>query len=212
MAQCRDCGDEVKFLARRCKPCQTKFEDALVAERAQAAKDAEEEAKELSSRQEEMALQQYEQSFTNVFDKFEARQEIRSVNFKTNGAEFQIGCVVNENKQTYWLICVHKGEDWFWLSDNRTILLFEDGSRFVQDHDVLKDTNVTTNWADQVICLEEHHVDISETIPKFVELYDKAVAEGSHAGVDVKIGAGNYHLAMDFVRAVKAVANLASKS
>jgi hypothetical protein len=211
MAKCRDCGDEVKFLARRCKPCQTKFEDALVAERAQAALDAEQQAKIQGRHQEEMALEQYEQSFTNVFDKFENRKEIRSVNFKTNGAEFQVGCVASGTDETYWLICVHKGEDWFWLSNNRTILLFEDGFRFVQDHDVLKDTNVTTNWADQVICIEEHHVDISDTIPKFVEIYDKAVAEGSLAGVDIKIGAGNYNLAMDFVRAVKAVANLASR-
>lgn len=205
MAACIDCGEAAKFLAKRCAKCQEKHNAEVEQQLEIAARDAAKLEAERAIAGEADSLISTKDSLSYTFDKFENRHEIDGPIFKSNRTDFKAAAVLIDEQSFVWLICYHKVPDWIWLHDNRTILLLETGSRFVLDHGILKDTQVGTDWADNVVCAEEHHIDISEFVPEIVKAYEAASQAGKQSELEVKIGSQQYTLGMDFLRTVTAI-------
>jgi hypothetical protein len=206
MAVCKDCGAQVGFMKKRCATCQEKFdaEQKVLAE--QKAAEAVAAAEKRAIDGEEAAFANAKSALGTTFDKFEGRSEIVSPTFKVNAAQFD---ALHTGEKMWHLRIVHKPTDWQWLGDNRTIILFADGSKLVQEHGGLVDTEVTTDIWDNVVCQEEHHVNIAEAIPYFVSHYETH-KYGAHPAVQMRIGRLEYPLSFEFVRSVAAMAAVAA--
>ena len=205
MAACIDCGEAAKFLSKRCANCQEKHIQAVEEKLAASAEEMRKLEFERSISGEAEALASTKASLSYTYDKFENRHEIDGPIFKSNRTDFKAAAVVIDGASFVWLIGYHKVPDWIWLNDNRTILLLETGARFVLDHGMLKDTQVGTDWADNVVCAEEHHIDISEFVPEIVKAYEASSKAGKQSELEVKIGSQLYTLEMDFLRTVTAI-------
>jgi hypothetical protein len=205
MAACIDCGEAAKFLSKRCANCQEKHNQEVEKQRAADAEVARKLEFERSISGEADALASAKSGLSYTFDKFENRHEIDGPIFKSNRTDFKAAAVVIDGEACFWLIGYHKVPDWIWLNDNRTILLLESGARFVLDHGLLKDTQVGTDWADNVVCAEEHHIDFTSFVPEIVKIYEEASQTGKQSELEVKIGSQQYTLGMDFLRTVTAI-------
>jgi hypothetical protein len=201
LAVCRDCGTQVGFLKKRCASCQDVFDKQQEAERAAQAEKAAQEAQAQRIAFEASEFESAKRRIDQTFDKFEGTSSLTSPNFKVSGAQFDIVCT---NGSHWYMRIWHKPMDWQWLHNNRTIILFDDGSKLVQNHGTLFATDVGQNGWDQVIVYEELHVTLSKAVPFFIAQYE-AKKNGTHGPVDMRIGTYEYPLSFEVVRTVVAM-------
>lgn len=139
-----------------------------------------------------------------TFDRMENKRQATSGSHRIARGSIFFACV---NKSYYWMIASQAVDDWQWLENNRTIILFPDDVRFIQDHTSLNKTDVDTDAWNQVKCHEELHVDISEAVPKIVECYEERIASGSELYLPLRIGTSDMNLTSAMVRDIVALAH-----
>lgn len=210
MAKCKDCSTDIGFLKKRCEPCDAKYKAAESERRAEAQRLAAEEAKVAGSKREAEAFEQAKANLTVTWDKFEQKGNISGHEFKpTYGpVKLKFSCV---NKKTWWLVATQSQDDWDWLENNRTIILFDEDTRFIQEHGQLRATDVYTNWNDNVKCYEEHHVDITESIPSFLKFYEENKLDSPNATVMLRIGRLEFAIPLKEIRTIAAMAAKAAE-
>jgi hypothetical protein len=210
MAKCKDCATDIGFLKKRCQACETIFKRAEAVRHAQEREAADEAERVAGIRREDSSLMSARAGLSITHDKFEDKSSIDSPSFQSGhgAATMRFSCV---NGKFYWLVASHKAPDWMWLNNNRTILLFPDGSRTIQDHDSLRATDVSTDVWDQVQCYEELHVDVTAAVPFFTELYEENRYEGPNPYVEMRIGPYEYSIPFDQVRQVMAMSQVAEE-
>lgn len=204
MAKCKDCSTEIGFLKKRCASCDEKFKAAEAERKAKEAEIAAEQAKLNSEKREFEAFEHAKANLSQTWDKFEQKGNIAG-NFFSVGygnAKFKFSCV---NKAAWWLVATQSQDDWDWLENNRTIILFDDDSRFVQDHGQLRGTDVGTNWADQVKCFEELHVNITSAIPSLLKFYEDHKISSDYATLPLRIGQHEYAIPFKEIRTIAAM-------
>lgn len=206
MAKCKDCSAEIGFLKKRCPDCDAKFKAEEAAKRAEQAELDRVAAEESRKKIEDSRFESSKKNLNVTWDKFENKSSISGHPFKESAATLTFSCV---NNAYYWLVATQRQPDWDWLENNRSILLFEDGSRFIQDHDSLRATDVTTNWADEVVCYEELHIEVTESIPTFVTFYEENRYKSYAPPVLLRIGGHEYQIPFDAVRELVAIQSTA---
>jgi hypothetical protein len=211
MAKCKDCSTEVGFLKKRCEACDQKYKELVSEQKEQAAFQAAEKSKADSHEREKRKIEQAKANLNKSWDKFEQKGEISGPTFKPSyaDAKFQFSCI---NNKTWWLTATHSQDDWEWLDNNRTIILFDDDSRFIQEHTDLRGSDVYTNWSDDVKCYEEHHIDITDAVPSFVEFYETNKWSDENATVPIKIGRNEYRIELKHIRTIAAMASAIEES
>lgn len=201
MAACKDCGTQISFMAKRCDACKVKF-DAMQAERN--ARDAEERQKAAAQQwldREAAALKSAVSALDVTHDRMENKRQAFTPRYRSlNGIASVRFAVVNDTY--YWMIATQRKPDWDWLENNRTIILFPDESRFVQDHGSLNESDVQTDTWNNVVCYEELHVNITDAVPYFVDTYSNAVAQGRETYIPIRIGRTDAHLLFESIRDV----------
>lgn len=210
MAKCKDCSAEIGFLKKRCASCEEKFKAAEVERKAHEEKIATEQAKLAAEKRELDAIERAKANLSQTWDKFEQKGNIEAKTFKSEygDAKFQFSCV---NKKTWWLVATQSQDDWDWLENNRTIILFDEDNRFIQDHGQLRSTDVGTNWADQVKCFEEHHINITSAIPYFLNFYEDNKLGSEYVGVPLRIGRHEYKIPLKEIRSIAAISAVISE-
>lgn len=204
MAKCKDCSTDIGFLKKRCESCDAKFKAAEQERKAKEAEIAAEKAKLDAQQREVNVLAAAKNNLDISWDKFENKGEMTGHKFKSayGNVEMNFACV---NQKTWWLIASQSVDDWDWLENNRTIILFDEETRFIQDHDSLRSTDVYTNWADNVKCYEEHHIDITEAIPSFLEFYEANKYDSDFAHVPMRIGRHELSINLKEIRTLAAM-------
>ena len=210
MAKCKDCSKEVGFLKKRCTECDALFKEQEAVRKAEQAERDREALEAARKQKEDSRFQNALNGLDVTWDKFENKGSIRGHTFKPYGSTtFTFSCV---NNAYFWLVATQTQPDWDWLEDNRTIILFDDGARFIQESDSLRATDVTTNWADEVVCYEEHHIEITDSIPTFEKFYETYKYESYSPPVLIRIGRHEYQISFDEIRELVAISTKAQES
>lgn len=204
MAKCKDCSADIGFLKKRCEDCDTKYKAAEAERKAKEAEIAAEQEKLAAEKRELDAFANARKNLDITWDKFENRGNMAAHKFKSEygNVEFRFSCV---NNNTWWLVATQSVDDWDWLENNRTIILFDEDTRFIQDHDSLRATDVYTNWADNVKCYEEHHINITSAIPSFLEFYEANKYGSEYLKVPIRIGQHEYGINLKEIRSLAAM-------